>query len=154
MTSLGGVTRARMFGYGSAELARIGGSPGCGAMTFWEFIHHDVNYQAASTEVGPLLKQLHAVPKNYPGELPYLNPVLGKRPHFLAYLELAGELDASDLAQLRRASQQTALALRDPSRPVQALHGDAHKTNLLKTARGHLFRPGGAGYRMFFLDGA
>jgi hypothetical protein len=109
------------------------------AMTFWEFIPHDPNYQTTSAEVGPLLKQLHAVLKNYPGELPYLNPVLGEMPHFLAYLERAGELDPSDLALLRRSSQRTALALRDPTSPVQALHGDAHKANLLKTGRGLLW---------------
>jgi thiamine kinase-like enzyme len=51
----------------------------------------------------------------------------------------AGEFDPSDLALFQRSSQRTALALRDPIGPVQALHGDAHKSNLLKTARGLLW---------------
>jgi hypothetical protein len=109
------------------------------AMTFLEFVPHDPNYQATSPEVGAMLKQLHAVLKIYPGELPNLNPVVGEIPHFLAYLERAGELDPSDLALLRSSSQRTTLALRDPIGPVQALHGDAHKSNLLKTARGLLW---------------
>jgi hypothetical protein len=108
-------------------------------MTFWEYTAPAPHQQTTDAEAGSLLKQLHAVLKDYPGPLPYLNPVLGEIPQFLAYLERSGELEPAHLARLRGSAQQLALRLRDPAGPVQALHGDAHPSNLLKTTRGLLW---------------
>jgi hypothetical protein len=110
------------------------GPHACGGftMTFWEFTPHhpDPARAATSAEAGSLLQQLHALLKNYPGELPYLNPVLGEIPRFLAYLERRGELEPADLARLRSSKQELA----------QALHGDAHQSNLLRDCFGRTLK--------------
>jgi hypothetical protein len=74
----------------------------------------------------------------YP-ELPYLNPVLGDMPHFLAYLEGAGKLDASDLALLRRAgfNRPRSRSGSDGPRCRPCMEMRTNPT-CLKTARGFL----------------
>ena len=105
------------------------------ALTFWEFVEHDRDYVATVSEVGPFLRELHAVLRAYPGKLRYLS-AFTEIPQWLDEVEQWNAVDPADLFMLRRgyfeiAAKIDALGLQD-----QPLHGDAHKKNVLKTSRG------------------
>jgi Phosphotransferase enzyme family len=105
------------------------------ALTFWEFVEHDRDYVATVSEVGPFLRELHAVLRAYPVKLRYLSPFV-EIPQWLDEVEQWNAVDPADLFMLRRgyfeiAAKIDALGLQD-----QPLHGDAHKKNVLKTSRG------------------
>jgi Ser/Thr protein kinase RdoA (MazF antagonist) len=105
-------------------------------LTFWTFVEHDPRHVFRPGEVGPLLAELHAELRGYPGELPALPPL--DVPDVLAALRSVGSrsLPEHDRAALAADAVRVTgelLAATDESVP---LHGDAHPGNLLSTPAG------------------
>ncbi len=109
------------------------------AMTFWTFVDCDRAQPATDEEAATALGQLHLALRNYPGELPFLGPVLEELPHWLHWLEQNHALPGADLIALRQAHWALAPALHCGHPSIQPLHGDAHSGNLLRTAAGLLW---------------
>jgi hypothetical protein len=121
------------------------------ALTFWEFVEHDRNYIAGAAEIGPLLRDLHAVLRGYRGPLRRLSP-FAEIPQWLDEVaswnndevaswdndEVASwnTVDPSDIAMLRRGFAAITAEIEALRLPEQPLHGDAHKKNVLKTGKG------------------
>jgi len=109
------------------------------AITFWEQIAHDPNGAVSLNEALPLLRELHRALESYPGQLPYLIPVLEKIPRWLRYLQANRGLLAMDMMMLREAHWRLAETLSMPQARSQALHGNAHIRHLLRTPAGLLW---------------
>jgi hypothetical protein len=105
-------------------------------VTFWRFVDHHAGRAPEVTEVAGALADLHGVLREYPGELPLLDPALDEVDRGLAYLEARSALPAEDLALVRAAHARFRRALEHDSRPRQPLHGDAHVSNVLQTGDG------------------
>jgi hypothetical protein len=105
------------------------------ALTFWQFVDHEAGSVATAAEVGPLLHELHAALRTYPGKLRYLSP-FSEIPRWLDEVERWNAVSDEDLAMLRRGFFKIAAEIAELGLPRQPLHGDAHKKNLLKTSRG------------------
>ncbi|TMR93714.1 hypothetical protein [Nonomuraea basaltis] len=45
-------------------------------VTFWAYVEHDPAYEVSPEEAGRALAELHEAMRGFPGELPYLGPVL------------------------------------------------------------------------------
>ena len=105
------------------------------ALTFWEFEEHDRNYVAGASEIGPFLRDLHAVLRGYTGEMRRLSPVI-EIPEWLDEVARWDALSDRDMATLRRGYATIAAQIEALQLPEQPLHGDAHKKNVLKTSRG------------------
>jgi Phosphotransferase enzyme family len=108
------------------------------AVSFWEYVEQDRNDAPSVDEVGGLLRELHGALRGYRGELRRLSP-FAEIPEWLDEVERWGTVDAGDVAMLRRGYEQVAKRIDRLRLPEQALHGDAHKKNLLKTSRGLLW---------------
>jgi thiamine kinase-like enzyme len=108
-------------------------------LTFWRFVDHDASRAPEVTEVASTLADLHGALREYPGELPLLDPALDEVDRGLDYLETHGALGAEDLALVRAAHARVRHALEQDSRPRQPLHGDAHVSNVLQTRDGLLW---------------
>lgn len=93
-------------------------------ITLWSFTRLVTEPVFAPAEVGALLGELHATLREYPGDLGDAGP-LG---------DLARMLDLIDDQRLRDAAARVVAGL--PESPVQALHGDAHGGNLVRTEHG------------------
>ncbi len=113
------------------------------ALTFWKYVVHDAGKEIPIEAAVATLRDLHLALRGFPGRLPYMGVVLDEIPHWLKWLEVRRRLSAQDLIALREghwrlASQlmPTHLATR---MPVQVLHGDAHRRNLLQTPDGLLW---------------
>jgi hypothetical protein len=121
------------------------------AVTFWQHVEPDPGRAPSAAEAGEALRQLHRALREFPAgpagsagpgetiELPLLISPLVEVPRLLDRIESAGSLPPADLARLRGAHERLAEILVKPSRPVQALHGDAHVRNLLATRDGLLW---------------
>jgi hypothetical protein len=109
------------------------------ALSFWRLVEPDPDRQPSTAEAGRALQELHRASRDFPGELPYLASPLGEIPRLLDRIERQGDLPSADLSRLRDAHERLAETLRSPSRPAQALHGDAHLRNLIATADGPLW---------------
>ena len=105
------------------------------ALAFWEFVEHDRNYVAGAAEVGPFLRELHAVLRSYPGKLRYLSPFT-EIPQWLDEVGRWNAVNEDDLAMLRRGYVEIAAQIEALALPEQPLHGDAHRKNTLKTSKG------------------
>jgi hypothetical protein len=115
------------------------------ALTFWQYIEHDRNYIASAAEVGPFLRDLHAELRDYRGPLRHLSP-FEEIPQWLKEVESwnyevesRNTLTTADLAILRRGFSLISADIAALHIPEQALHGDAHKKNVLKTPNGLLW---------------
>lgn len=108
------------------------------ALTLWEFVEHDRNYVAGIAEVGPFLRDLHAVLRGYQGEMRRLSPVI-EIPEWLDEVERWQVLADDDIAMLRRGYAEIAGQIEKLGLPEQPIHGDAHRKNVLKTSRGLLW---------------
>lgn len=106
------------------------------AMTFWAFVDHDRAQPVTDEEAAVALSQLHHVMREYPGELPFLGPLLEELPHWLHWLEQNHAVSGADLIALRQAHWALAPVLQRGHPKIQPLHGDAHAGNLLRTAEG------------------
>jgi hypothetical protein len=105
-------------------------------LTFWRFVEQEARRAPEVTEVAAELTDLHRLLREYPGELPVLDPALDEVDRGLAYLETREALSAEDLALMRAAHARVRVRLEQNSRPRQALHGDAHVSNVLRTRDG------------------
>jgi hypothetical protein len=112
------------------------------AITFWKYVDADRSAPAAM-EAAPLLRELHEALRNYQpevhGELPFMGVVLEELPRWLKFLEVRHALSGSDLIALREAHWRIAELIRARAGEAQALHGDAHRSNLLRTGQGMLW---------------
>ncbi|NJP89521.1 phosphotransferase [Nonomuraea sp. FMUSA5-5] len=110
------------------------------AVTFWAHVRHDPARVVTPGEAGRMLAELHAALRGFPGELPYLGPVLDEPARLLDLLAGAGPelVGAGELARLREAHAALRERLDGPA-GVQAVHGDAHPGNLLATPAGLLW---------------
>jgi Ser/Thr protein kinase RdoA (MazF antagonist) len=109
-------------------------------MTFWRYARPVSDAVPGPAVTGRMLAELHAVLREYPGDLPLLAPPLNDIPHGLARIECAGHtLAASDVRWLRDVCDQLLPQLRGPAGPLRPLHGDAHAHNLIPTADGLLW---------------
>ena len=108
------------------------------AISFWQYVDHDRNYVATASETAARLRELHQVLRGYPGPLDRLNPFY-ELPGWLDRAQQLGALAADDIAMLRGAYAEIAAKIGQCPWPDQPLHGDAHRKNLLKTARGLLW---------------
>lgn len=101
-------------------------------VTFWTFVEHEPDHVWRPEQVGPLLAELHAAMRYFPGALPSVPPLdvvtalgyLGDDP-LLTARDRTGLLDAA-----RRIEAMSFTAETVP------LHGDAHPGNLLATPNG------------------
>ena len=106
------------------------------AVSFWRHIECDPDQVPSNEELGRSLVELHTVLREYPNELPYLDPFFGEVQKALDYLESSGALERNEAALLRGSYENLAGVLRDPLGPVQPLHGDATASNVLMTSEG------------------
>jgi Phosphotransferase enzyme family len=109
------------------------------AITFWDHVAHDPSRAVRLNEAVPMLRELHRALDGYPGELPYLTPVVEKIPRWLRYLQANRGLLAMDMMMLREAHWRLAETLSMPQGRSQALHGNAHIRHLLSTPAGLLW---------------
>ena len=105
-------------------------------MSFWQHIDYHQGRAPSDGEVGRSLAELHSVLREYPRELPYLEPALSEVPLVLDNLERSRALEPNDLGLLRGVSERLNAVLRDPLGSVQPLHGDAGASNVLVTNEG------------------
>ncbi|MEV4353818.1 phosphotransferase [Nonomuraea sp. NPDC049625] len=105
------------------------------AVSFWKHVEHDPGHRMGPETAGRGLAELHEALRGFPGELPYLGPVLDEPLRLLELLD--GEVPPGVLARLRDA--HAGLAERLAGRTAQAVHGDAHPGNLLATPAGLLW---------------
>lgn len=110
------------------------------AMTFWRYVQPVSDAVPEPAVTGRMLAELHAVLRDYPGDLPLLTPPLNDIPRGLERLERAGDiLTTSDLTLLQETYDRLLPQLSDPVGLLQPLHGDAHAFNLISTADGLLW---------------
>jgi hypothetical protein len=109
------------------------------SLSFWQYVEVDAERTATPAETGQMLVELHAVLRDYPGELPLLCPPRNDIARALEILDSETTLDPGDLAMLHAAHDRLGPLLREPAGPVQPLHGDVHPGNLLVTAEGLLW---------------
>jgi hypothetical protein len=109
-------------------------------MTFWRYFEPVSDTLPAPAIVGRMQAELHAVLRDYPGDLPLLAPPLNDIPRGLYRLQQLGNiLSASDLRLLQTTYDRLLPQLTNPVGLLQPLHGDAHAFNLIPTAKGLLW---------------
>lgn len=105
-------------------------------LTFWRLIDHDPDRPLDPTELGTTLRALHVALADFDGPLEPYDP-LGESVRLLDALEASGAYTASDLAPMRRAAERLRpFYTATLSGPLQALHGDPHRSNVLRTPDG------------------
>ena len=85
-------------------------------------------------QIGPLLAELHAELRDYPGELPGVPPM--DVPAMADYLRSAGLLSEAELADLTADAERVTAEIAATGDESVPLHGDAHPGNLLHTVAG------------------
>jgi hypothetical protein len=130
-------------------------------MTFWQYVPRVSDVISDSETVGKMLAELHAVLKEYPGELPLLAPPFNDIPRGIERLQQVGNiLSDEDLRVLRETYDTSIGQFKNLSVSLQALHGDAHAYNLIPTAKGLLWNDfedtcmGSIGWDLVNLDDA
>ena len=109
-------------------------------MTFWRYVQPVSDALPESAIVGKMLAELHAVLRDYPGDLLLLAPPLNDIPRGLERIERAGNiLPKSDLTLLQETYHRLLPQLTNSVDLLQPLHGDAHAFNLIPTADGLLW---------------
>lgn len=106
------------------------------AISLWNYVEHTPGETISLRQAAPLLRELHAVLENYPGDLPYLVSMLEEIPRWLRYLQVNRGLSATDMMLLRESQWRLVQILNKFHARFQPLHGDAQPRNLLKTPRG------------------
>jgi len=106
-------------------------------MTLWEFVPHDAQAPPPEPqELGRSLRALHAAPAGFPGDLPPLRGVRDWLERLLGELRPSPQLTRHEIAGLRFELEALTPTVFESSLPVQALHGDASLSNVLRTDRG------------------
>ncbi|GAA4575667.1 phosphotransferase [Planotetraspora kaengkrachanensis] len=93
------------------------------AVTFWTFVEHDRVEQVKPADVGRALADLHAVLRDYPGELPYLGPALEETACLFDQLDSPARSDKGTLVELREELDLLGAELNRWAGPTQAVHG-------------------------------
>jgi Ser/Thr protein kinase RdoA (MazF antagonist) len=101
-------------------------------MSFWTYLKRSGAEPAGEETIGSMLRDLHALLREYPHPLPVLTP-LGDIPAFLARPQIL--FSASDVAVLTETFRRLTADLAALSAGQQVLHGDAGAGNLM-TAEG------------------
>jgi len=106
-------------------------------MTFWEYVEHDASRRLPPAyELGNSLRELHAALAEFPGQLGPLSDVRDWLDQLLAMLRPSPRLTAEDRDLLRSRLREMTPTVFETSLPVQAIHGDASVSNLLRTDNG------------------
>lgn len=104
-------------------------------VTFWEFIHEDMQ-PVTSADLGRTLRQLHSLPKPTSFQLPSFSPMPKVEERVRRLPEwLLSSADA-DFLRLRHREISTEFANLDFALPPGPVHGDAHAGNLMRSANG------------------
>ena len=103
-------------------------------VTFWTYVEHDRDHVWRPDRMGPLLAELHAELRAYPGELPGVPPL--DVPAMADYLRAAGLLGAAELADLTADAERVTAEIAATGDEPVPLHGDAHPGNLMHTVNG------------------
>jgi hypothetical protein len=103
------------------------------SLTFWTYVEHERDHVCQPAELGPLLADLHAELRDFPGELPAVPPL--DVPEILAFLDGEPLLSDDDRAALVQDSALLTDTLTGMT-PAVPLHGDAHPGNLMYTRHG------------------
>jgi len=103
-------------------------------ITFWTYVPHDRGHVWRPAEVGPLLADLHAALRTYPGALPRTPPIeVAAVVDVLRRFDALGPLTEADIPDLLADTARVTDELAGTPVP---LHGDAHPGNLLHTTAG------------------
>ena len=106
-------------------------------MTLWKFVPHDAQAPPPGPrQLGRLLRRLHAVLADFPGDLAPLSETRDWLERLLDELRPSPPLTRQDIQWLRFELDALAPAVFESSLPAQALHGDASMSNLLRTESG------------------
>jgi hypothetical protein len=106
-------------------------------MTMWKFVpHHEQAPPPEPRELGRSLRGLHAALADFRGDLAPLSEVGDWLGRLLAELRSSPELTQRDIDWLRFELDALTPAVFESSLPVQALHGDASMSNVLRTDSG------------------
>jgi Phosphotransferase enzyme family len=108
-------------------------------LTFWRWVPHDPDRPLNPAELGRSLRAVHTALADFDGEVAPFDP-LGEATRLLDKVEAAGAFTADELSPMRRAADQLRhFQAECLSGPVQAVHGDAHRANVLRTPAGLLW---------------
>jgi aminoglycoside phosphotransferase (APT) family kinase protein len=102
-------------------------------MSFWTYLKPSGDARPDAATVGAMLRDLHAVVRSYPGDVPVLAP-LRDIPAYLARPET--QLGEGDAAILTSAFERLTAELTATSYTGQVLHGDAGAGNLMDAGQG------------------
>lgn len=106
-------------------------------MTLWKFVPHDEQGPPPEPrELGRSLRGLHAALADFPGDLAPLSQVRDWLERLLAELRPSPVLTRQDIDWLRFQMEALTPVVFESALPVQALHGDASMSNLLRTDSG------------------
>lgn len=106
-------------------------------LSFWPYVDEG-RRELDAREAGRRLRACHEALHDFPGELPRL-AVLDEAERILAALLADGTLGADDEALLRRAGDAVRGRVERLGLPLQAIHGDAHLTNVITGPDGPLW---------------
>jgi hypothetical protein len=107
-------------------------------MTFWAFVAHDPSPpRPRAEELGGALRELHVALADFPSDrLGPLRDVRDWLDRLAAELRPSPSLTAQDRDRLRSRLQALTPTVFESALPVQAIHGDASLSNLLRTDDG------------------
>jgi hypothetical protein len=106
-------------------------------MTFWAFVEHDASrVLSPADQFGTTLRQLHAALAGFPGQLGQLSEVRDWLDRLLVALPPTPKLTARGRDVLRTRLHDLTPSVFGTDLPVQAIHGDASISNLLRTDNG------------------
>ncbi len=118
-------------------------------LTFWKYVDADRDAAPLAEEAAPRLRELHQALRGYASasagragaqpQLPYMGVVLDEIPRWLKFLETRHAVSGGDLIALREAHWRVGETLQQRRGGAQAIHGDAHRSNLLRTPQGLLW---------------
>lgn len=107
-------------------------------MTFVTWLDHDPQRPLSGAALGESLRHLHEGLCSYSDSLPRLGMLFEER-GWLDILKAEKVLAADDFAMLETAYERTMHKMLSCDLPVQALHGDAHRSNVLHTLHGPIW---------------
>jgi Phosphotransferase enzyme family len=106
-------------------------------MTLWTFVPHDEQAPPPEPQqIGRSLRELHAALAGFPGDLAPLSEIRDWLERLLAELRPSPPLTQPHIDWLRLELDALTPAVFESSLPVQAIHGDASISNLLRTECG------------------
>jgi Ser/Thr protein kinase RdoA (MazF antagonist) len=116
------------------------------AVAFWEMVEHDASRPPSAREAGEALRRLHEALAGFPGELPPHSGLLDECEAVIERLTSRAAAPGSPAAappatldRIRAALGDIRSAIAGAGLPSRALHGDASRSNLLRTSAGLLW---------------